>query len=495
MNLGSLAARGAVVTIGLQGARFIVQFAGLVVLGRLLAPADFGLVAMVTAIIGIGDIIREFGLVPAAVQAPTLTKPQRSNLFWICSLLGIVVAALSGLSAPLIAALYGDNRLVEITLALSLTFVFNGIQSQFQAGLAREMKFAALSVTDLCAQFLGLGLAVLAALSGAGYWALIAQLVGQSASLMILRVVVSRWLPGWPSRKTSVRAQIRYGRSLVLTQSLVYVSSNVDSFLVGSKFGPTQLGFYNRGFQILMMPLNQILTPLTTVALPVLSRLADDSIRFNSYLHRAQIVLAYPAVLLFSIMASAAHPLIKIVFGDQWLPSAAIFQLLAVAGAFQAIGYIGYWVFLAKGLTGSHFRFSLISRTILILAILVGSNWGPWGIAAGYSIGTVLNWPLVLLWLRRAAAIEIRQLALGGLRAAALGAVCACISTGINLLLGPLPDLISVLVALASSLIATALAGTIVPVYRRDMLAMIATAKLVVVPKTPLLESVGKGSI
>lgn len=487
-----MAAKGAVVTIGLQGMRFVVQFAGLVVLGRILAPSDFGFIAMVTAIIGIGDIVREFGLVPAAVQARTLTLDQRANLFWLCSGLGIVVAMLVCAAAPLVALIYHESRLAEVALVLSLTFIFNGIQSQFQAGLARDMRFAALSITDLCAQTIGLGLAVTAALYGLGYWALVVQLIAQSASLLSMRAIASKWLPGWPNRRGSIRAQLRYGRSLVLTQSLVYVSSNVDSLLVGSKFGAAQLGFYNRGFQILMMPLNQILTPLTTVALPVLSRIVEETARFNKYLQRAQIVVAYPAVLLFSVMAAAAYPLIRVVFGEQWVPSAPIFQVLAVAGAFQAVGYVGYWVFLAKGLTASHLRFSLISRAVLILAILVGSVWGPIGIAAGYSMGTVLNWPLALLWLQREAKIHVRPLLLGGLRSTFLGLLCAGVSTSVLLFAAPVGDIEAILCIIASGLVFTCLAVLVVPAYRQDMVAIYGAVKLVAAPKISVLQNSGE---
>ncbi|MDQ1059914.1 PST family polysaccharide transporter [Arthrobacter globiformis] len=483
MSLGRTAAQGAMVTLSLQTARFIVQLSGLVILGRLIAPSEFGLVAMVTAIIGIGDILRELGLVPAAIQARVLTQHQRTNLFWLCSGLGVLVALLVCAASPLIANIYRDDRLIEIALILSLTFVFNGVQAQFQAGLAREMRFAALSVTDLCAQSVGLVVAVTAAIQSFGYWSLVAQLVSQSFALLVLRILASRWMPGLPNRKGGMGRQLAFGKNLTLTQSLVYASSNVDSLIVGSGFGASQLGFYNRGFQILMMPLNQILTPLTTVALPVLSRVSDQRRRFNKYLQSAQIVMAYPVVLLFSGMAAAAQPLIRLIFGEQWSPSAVIFQILSVGGIFQAIGYVGYWIFLARGLTNSHFRFSLLSRSVLILSILAGSAFGPLGVAAGYTIGVIINWPLGLMWLGRAAGVRVRLLFLGGLRAVLLGVFCAGAASAINLVVAPTSEFASILIIFISGLIVAGLTVIIIPVYRRDMKTIQSTIKLVARPK------------
>jgi PST family polysaccharide transporter len=444
-----------------------------------LAPEDFGLVAMVTAIIGIGDIIREFGLIPATVQASSLSQAQRSNLFWLGTGLGLLVGITVFLTAPLFALIYDDERVSSIALALSLTFIFGGLQSQFQAGLAREMRFAALSMSDLAAQFVGLAGAVISAWLGLGFWALVIQLGLQSFSLLVFRVVAAKWIPGLPSRGASIRTQVVYGRSLVMTQCLVYVSSNIDSLIIGSKFGPAQLGYYNRGFQLLMMPLNQILTPLTAVALPVLSKIKDETIRFDGYIQRAQIMVAYPTVLLFATVSAAAEPLIRLVFGEQWLPSALIFQVLSLAGAFQAIGYVGYWVFLSKGLTASHFRFSLISRTILILCIVVGSIGGPIGIAVGYSLGAIASWPLALLWLRRVAFIKVGPLIWGGLRAAVLGLLC--FATGsISHQFGPdLEDPLAILVVVATALVGIALL-LVVPAFRRDFVAIWATARLVI---------------
>ncbi|SDT52820.1 polysaccharide transporter, PST family [Pseudarthrobacter equi] len=479
MSLSTLAARGAVVTIGVQGARFVVQFAGLIVLGRILAPSDFGLVAMVTAVIGVGDIIREFGLVPATVQATSISRPQRSNLFWLNTGLGLLVAAAVFFASPLFSLIYDDKRVSEIALVLSLTFIFGGLQTQFQAGLAREMRFTALSITDLAAQVVGLGSAVIAAVLGLGYWALVIQLGLQSFSLLVFRVSAAQWLPGLPTKKASIRKLVVYGRSLVMTQVLVYASSNIDSLIIGARFGPAQLGYYNRGFQLLMMPLNQILTPLTAVALPVLSRINEETIRFNGYIRRAQILVAYPTVLLFATVSAAIEPLIRLVFGEQWLPSAAIFQVLSLAGAFQAIGYVSYWVFLSKGLTASHFRFSLISRSILIICIVVGSAWGPIGIAAGYSFGAVASWPLALLWLRGVAQIEVAPLFLGGLRAAILGMLCFCSGSVLQHFGRDLEDPLAIAVVVAGALAGAALL-LILPTFRRDFVAILATIKLVV---------------
>ncbi|WP_125776229.1 oligosaccharide flippase family protein [Antribacter gilvus] len=114
-DLGRTAVRGGTWTVAGQALRALMQLAGLVVLARLLSPTDFGYLAMVVAVIGVGEVIRDAGLANAAVQARELTQGQRSNLFWLNSALGAAFTAAVVALAPLIAGLYDEPRLVEVS--------------------------------------------------------------------------------------------------------------------------------------------------------------------------------------------------------------------------------------------------------------------------------------------------------------------------------------------------------------------------------------------
>jgi O-antigen/teichoic acid export membrane protein len=171
-GLGSRAARGAAVTLGAQGIKILVQLASVIVLARLLSPTDYGLVTMVVAIIGVGEIFRDFGLSSAAIQAPTLSRGQRDNLQWINTGIGLVLAGTVFASAGLIAQLYGHEQLVPLAQVLSVTFLVNGFATQYRADLIRRMRFRALALADVAAPVVALGVAIVGALLGWGYWAL-----------------------------------------------------------------------------------------------------------------------------------------------------------------------------------------------------------------------------------------------------------------------------------------------------------------------------------
>ena len=140
-QLGRRAARGALVTVGAQGVKIVLQVVGVVVLARLLSPGDYGLVAMVTAIIGVAEIFRDFGLSSAAVQAKTLSKAQRDNLFWINTAAGGLLTVIVFFGAPLVALLYGRGELVGLTQVLAFIFVLNGMGTQFRADLDPSLTY------------------------------------------------------------------------------------------------------------------------------------------------------------------------------------------------------------------------------------------------------------------------------------------------------------------------------------------------------------------
>ena len=201
-----------------------------------------------------------------------------------------------------------------------------------------------------------------------------------------------------------------FGGSLLGSQLIGYLANNVDALTIGHRFGATPLGYYNRAFQLLMNPLNQVRAPSTTVALPVLSRASDTPVRFNSIVRNGQLVLGYPIAVALALLVGVAEPTVTIVLGPQWEQVPPILRLLAVAGIFQTLAYVGYWVYLARGLTRQLLQYTLMSAAIRIVCVIGGSVWGVVGVAAGYALAPALAWPLSLWWLNRSTTLDVATL-------------------------------------------------------------------------------------
>ncbi len=469
-ELGRRAARGALQTVSAQLIKIVVQVGGVVVLARLLTPGDYGLVAMVTAVVGVAEIFRDFGLSAAAVQATTLSRQQRDNLFWINTAAGGVLTLIVVAAAPLLAWWYGRPELVDLTRVLSLIFLINGMTTQFRADLNRRLRFSRIAIVDIVAPVLALALSIGLAAAGAGYWALVGQQLATSVVLLLGAAAFARWWPRRPRRREPMGDLIRFGWHLAGSQLVGYLGNNVDSLVIGIRFGATSLGLYNRAFQLLMTPLGQLRQPTTTVALPVLSRLRPDVAGSDRYVQRGQVALGLTLVAGLAFVVGAAEPVTAIFLGRQWLRVEPILRLLGIAGIFQTLAYVGYWVYLSHGLTRQLLRYTFISVAIKVAAILIGSQWGVLGVAWGYAIAPAVSWPVSFWWLSRSSTIHVAPLLLGGLRIVGLSAVVALAGWTACHLSAAEGRWWQLLAGGLAAVLAYALGVGLIPRFRRDLL-------------------------
>lgn len=466
-RLGDAAARGAGVTLGTQALRAGLQLASVVLLARLLSPEDFGLVAMVAAVIGIADLVRDFGLSSAAVQAKDVSEDERTNLFWANLGLGAACAAAAVASAPLVVALYDEPRLREVVLGLAPVFLLSGASTQLRADLTRRLRFHALALVDVSAQVAGIAVGAALALAGAGLWAIIAMQLTTAAVGLLVCAASCRWSPGLPRRRVSLRRFFGYGSGLMGTQAIGYVTKNVDNVALGAVWGAASLGLYSRAYQLLMTPLNQINAPLTRVALPVLSRVQDDPVAFPRYLARVQLVGCYLTATVLAVAAGLSEPIVLLLFGERWAAVAPIFALLAVGGIFRAVSQLAYWIYLARGRTGAQLRQEAVSRPLMALVILAGLPWGALGVAVGHSLAYLFYWVVSLWHAGRVEQVDVRPLFTNAVRAIGLvAAPCGALAwfaTGV----GAHP-LLQVLGGLVLAAVWAALVVLVVPRVRAD---------------------------
>jgi O-antigen/teichoic acid export membrane protein len=162
-DLKGRSVRGGMLTLTSQGVQFVMQSVSTIVLARLLTPADFGLVAMVTAITGLGQAFADLGLSEATIQRPEISHDQVSTLFWINVAIGLGLTALTSALAPVLAWFYREPRLIHITFLVSLTFLIGGLRVQHDALLRRQMRFSALAVRDIASYLVAVPVAILLA--------------------------------------------------------------------------------------------------------------------------------------------------------------------------------------------------------------------------------------------------------------------------------------------------------------------------------------------
>ncbi len=210
-----------------------------------------------------------------------------------------------------------------------------------------------------------------------------------------------------------MRALVVFGWNLVATNLISYGASQIDTILVASRFGTTSVGVYNRAYQLVMTPLSQMRSPLTNVALPVLSRIQHDRERFDAFVVGGQLALGYCFGIPLLLVAGLADPLVQILLGPQWTQAAPFLRCFAIAGLLSTLAFVGYWTYVARGLAHQLFRYTMVATVIKVVCVVTGSFFGLEWIAIGFMVAPALEWPLSLYWLSRITPFPARSLMVG----------------------------------------------------------------------------------
>ena len=492
VDLASTAVRGGAVTLLAQGGRILVGFTSTVVLARLLSPSDFGLVAMAVAVVGVADLLRDFGLSTAAIQAKHLSQTQKSNLFWINALVGGICAAGVFLLAVPIAAFFEQDALIGVVRALAAAFLINGLSTQFKVQITRQLRFGRLACIEFTGPLMGLACGIAVSLLTTSYWVIVVQQISAATTGLVLSVFSARWWPGRPRRCGQMRDLLTFSLDMLGTQLIAYVAKNVDSIAIGRVWGPTQLGIYDRAYQVLVVPLNQLNAPLSRVAIPVFARLSGDDAAFTTAMRKAQLLTSYCTGTIFALSAALAEPIVAVLFGPEWTAVAPVLAILALGGVFRSLMQVCFWIYTSLGLTRAQLKFYLSAQPILIAAVLIGLPWGIVGVAVGHSVGFGIYWILSLWWVGRVSGVDSCRLATDAVRALLLFAApvgtaafigCRLVSgTGLQLVVG----------GLAAGLAAILAVATIRPV-RADIQALVGLARRAVRRSSRTLDGSGDG--
>ena len=391
--------RGGALTFGAQGFKVALQFGTVMILSRLLPPQVFGLMAMIAALTEALDQIKDFGLSAATIQKTEITHEQVTALFWINCAIGAAVAVLLFAGSPYIAQFYGQPELIDVTRWLALAFILSGATTQHWALLRRQMRFRATATIDVGSELIGMATAIVAALAGAGLWALVAQRLAYSASGMVASWILSGWRPGRPARCTGLKSLLLFGGSMTGNGIINILARGIDQILIGRVWGPLPLGLYERAYKLLMNPINTVTVPLYSVGMPALSRLHQDPERYRRAYVSLSEKLAMVSVPGAALMMATPDWIVTLLLGEQWHASAPILAWLGVAAALLPVCFITGLLFVTQDRTPELLRVGVYSSTISVVSILIGLPYGPVGVAAGFALGTTFLRVPMCFWL------------------------------------------------------------------------------------------------
>jgi O-antigen/teichoic acid export membrane protein len=359
----------------------IIQFIRLAILGRLLTPSIFGLMAMLMIVIEITNIFSQLGLSEAIIFKKHTSANQLSTLYWINVASGVIFYLILLLSSPAIATFFGEAILEKMLVVVALNFIVSSFSIQFQTLIRKDLLFSINTKINIATNLITMFVAVGLALRGYGVWSIIYSQLLLNILKTIAYLYIARqkdWLPRLYFNFSEIRDHISFGMHRVGAMIANQFSSRIDQIVIGRLLGQVSLGYYNIAFRIVLEPIQKINPILTQVAFPVFSVIQDDNVRLQrGYLKMIRLLMSINAPLLVGI-ASVAPTAVPLLLGRQWIPSIPIVQVLSFYALFRSLGNAGGSLIIAKGKASWTLYWNLVLMILIpscvILAVKINGS-------------------------------------------------------------------------------------------------------------------------
>jgi O-antigen/teichoic acid export membrane protein len=389
-DLGRLALRGGIVSVATQYGNGALQIAAAVILARLLAPEDFGLVAIVSVLTSFAPLLIDFGLGDATTQRSRITRGQVSSLFWLSSGIGLAVAVVVAACSPLIAAIYREPRLEPIALYTAITFVLWGVSNQHLALLRRTMQFGRIAKIQILGTLAGIAIAVVLAVYGYGYWALVLRPITNALFVAFGAWVACRWRPGFPVFDNNVKSMVRFGLHVVGFSVTYTVAKAVDRLGLGLFYRPDQVGYYQNAITLYENSIFSVLAQLHTVGSAALSKLQSNPAALRQKYEAALSALAFFVMPTAAILSVTGEDVTVILLGEKWRAAGSLLSIIALRGIFQVIEGSQGWLHLSIGRADRWRNWGIVTAAVQVVAVLGGLPFGAKGVAIATVISSVL---------------------------------------------------------------------------------------------------------
>ena len=379
---------------GAQLVTFIVS----IVLARILAPEDYGTIALVTVFTTILQVFVDSGLGTALIQKKNADDLDFSSVFYFNFVVCLVLYAAMFMAAPVIAKFYGDVTLTPIIRVISLTIVISGVKGIQQAYVSKNMLFKRFFFSTIggtiFSAFIGIGLAK----AGYGVWALVAQQLSNATVDTVILWITVRWRPRKNFSWERLKGLLSFGWKLLVSSLLDTCYNNLRNLIIGKMYSPSDLAFYNQGDKFPKLIVTNINTSIDSVLLPTMSSAQDDRERVKNMTRRAIKTSTYVMAPLMMGLAFCATPIVKLVLTDKWLPCVPFLRIFCITYMFWPVHTANLNAINAMGRSDWFLRLEIIKK-IMGMAILLSTMWfGVMAMAYSLLLSRVLSqiinsWP------------------------------------------------------------------------------------------------------
>jgi PST family polysaccharide transporter len=379
------------------GVELLIRIAVLIVLTRLLTPAEFGVVAAATVLVSLTKILAQLGIAQSIVQLPDLTDDEIRTGFAFSIWMGAALTAAMFFGAAPLAALFGIDGLQPVIAAFSASFLLAAPSIVPFALLQRRRRYRAIAGVDAASFALGLGvIGVSLAVFRYGAWALVVGQLAQVGIRTVLLLVLQRHPKSLLVRVSRLGRMLTSGFGFTLGLFGNFVALNMDNIIVGRLMGAGALGLYSRAYNFLMVPTMLFGTVVDKVLFPAMAHIQDDNARLSRAFRRAMAIVTMITLPVSVVLVVLAPEFVTVVLGSRWTGMIVPFQVLAATMLFRTSYKMSDSLARAKGAVYPRAWRQWVYAAAVFAGALIGTRWGLAGVAVGVGAAIVLNFLLML---------------------------------------------------------------------------------------------------
>ena len=379
---------------GAQLVTFIVS----IVLARILAPEDYGTIALVTVFTTILQVFVDSGLGTALIQKKEADDLDFSSVFFFNFAVCIILYIGMFIAAPFIAEFYNDSSLTSVVRVISLTIVISGVKGIQQAYVSRNMMFKRFFFSTIGGTIFSAIFGIVLAYQGFGVWALVAQQLSNTAIDTLILWLTVKWRPKLMFSWNRLKTLLFFGWKLLVSALLDTCYNNLRNLIIGKMYSSADLAYYNQGDKFPKVIVTNINTSIDSVLLPTMSSAQDDRERVKNMTRRAIKTSTYVMAPLMMGLAFCSVPIVHLVLTDKWLPCVPFLRIFCVTYMFYPIHTANLNAINAMGRSDWFLRLEVIKK-IVGMAILLSTMWfGVMAMAYSLLLSSVLSqiinsWP------------------------------------------------------------------------------------------------------
>jgi O-antigen/teichoic acid export membrane protein len=406
MTLGRTTARAATwAFVSMTGGK-IITLLGLMVLARLLAPREFGLLAFAMTYIVYVEMIGDLGTGTALIYWPDRRDDAAQVTFVINLAAGLFWCAITILLAPLVADFFNAPEGTNIVRVLSAGFLLKYLGNTHDALTRKDLRFAARAVPELAMSLVKAAVSIALAWRGFGAWSLVWGHLSGVGAATLLYWTVTPWRPRWSLPRDLFRPMLSYGRGIVFVNVLGAIQGQTDLAVIGRVLGLTALGLYQLAGKLPEATVTVIVRVASRVLMPAFSRVAaEGGDPKHAYLAAARYIAAVTLPVVAGL-AILARPLVLAFFGEQWVAAAPIVSALAILAGIRALGVHPGDVLKATGRVGTLARIEVVRSVLIVAVVIIAAQWSA--VAVAFSMAIVDGIAMTVAMIITARAIGVR---------------------------------------------------------------------------------------